>query len=68
MMDKFLGYQDATIHHAANTAAIIIPLMSISLHGPEILSYTTASLGIVWYAILIGERIASWISRRRDKK
>lgn len=55
--------QDSVVHHAANAAAVTIPAMSIALHGPEILSYTTAGLGCVWYGILIGERVAAWISR-----
>lgn len=60
--------QDHVIHHAANLAAITIPVMSISLHAPEALSYTTAGLGIAWYVILIGERVCSWIMRWRAKK
>ncbi len=68
MLDKLMSAQDNMIHHAANTAAIAIPMMSIALHGPQILSYTTAGLGCVWYGILIGERVMGMISRWKSKK
>jgi hypothetical protein len=58
--------QDTTVHHAANAAAIVIPTMSLGLNGPAILTWTTALLGCIWYAILIGEKIAGWIRRRKS--
>jgi hypothetical protein len=52
--------QEAVIHHAANTAAIAIPVGAVMFHLPEIVAIITGILGIVWYSILIVEKVASW--------
>jgi uncharacterized integral membrane protein len=56
--------QDHVIHHAANTAAVAFPLLTFWLNAPQILTITTAVLGVIWYCILIGEKVWSW---RRKK-
>lgn len=52
--------EDAIAHHAANAAAVVFPVASVVLHLPEIVTVVVGILGIVWYAILIGEKIAGW--------
>jgi hypothetical protein len=66
-MSNFATTQDQVIHHSANAAAIVIPVMSSWLNGPLILTYLTGALGIIWYCILIGEKIIAW-KRRHDYK
>lgn len=56
--------QDQVVHHAANTAAVTFPLMSLWLNAPQILTVVTAVLGVVWYCILIGEKIYTWWKRK----
>lgn len=56
--------EDAMAHHAANTAAIAIPVASVILHLPEVLTACVSFMGIVWYGILIFD----WISKRRAQK
>lgn len=65
---SFETTQDGIIHHAANAAAITIPIISASLNGPLILTYSTAGLGAVWYVILIGERVNSWVQKWKARK
>jgi hypothetical protein len=60
--------QDHVIHHAANAAAITFPVMSVVLKAPYIFSFVTGFLGMVWYCILIGEKIAAWRQRRKDRR
>lgn len=55
-------------HHAANTAAVAIPVASVVLHLPEILTAIVSLLGIVWYAILIFDWVSKKISTRRQLK
>jgi hypothetical protein len=57
--------QDQVIHHAANFAAITIPVVSFSLNGPEAFTYITSILGIIWYLILITERVVSWFKQKK---
>jgi hypothetical protein len=63
-MSDLVTTQDHVIHHAANAAAIVIPVMSSLLNGPMILTYLTGTLGVIWYCILIGEKIATWRKRK----
>lgn len=63
LFDNLMDVQDKVIHHSANLAAVTIPVMSAALHGPQILTYGTASAGLVWYAILITERLCFWLKR-----
>lgn len=52
--------EDALAHHAANTAAVAIPVASVIFRLPEILTMIVSFLGIVWYGILIFD----WVSRK----
>jgi len=56
--------QDHVIHHAANTAAVVFPIMSLWLNAPMILTIITGVLGVIWYCILIGEKIMAWRNRK----
>lgn len=60
--------QDIAAHHAANAAAIIIPTMSFLLNAPQILTGLTAFLGVIWYAILIGEKLIGWVKQSRNPR
>lgn len=51
----FQNAQEATIHHAANAAAVVIPVGAAVFHLPEYVTMITAGLGAIWYLILIGE-------------
>lgn len=53
--------QEAVIHHAANAAAVAIPVGSVVFHLPEWVAVTAGILGIIWYLILIGEKITGWV-------
>ena len=53
--------EDAAAHHAANTAAVAIPVASIFLHLPEVLTALVSIMGIIWYTILIYD----WACKRR---
>jgi hypothetical protein len=55
--------QDAVIHHSANAAAVTIPVLSAWLNAPVLLTVVTSILGIVWYCILIGEKVLAWKQR-----
>ena len=57
------GAQEATIHHAANVAAVAIPVGAAVFNLPNMIVLITACLGAIWYIILIAEKIA--IYRRR---
>ena len=63
-MSNIQQVQDQVIHHAANTAAVTFPLMSLLLNAPQILTVVTAILGVIWYSILIGEKIYNWRKRK----
>jgi len=52
--------EDAMAHHAANTAAVAIPVFSVVLHLPEILTCAVSFMGILWYGILMFD----WASKR----
>lgn len=52
--------EDVIAHHAANVAAIAFPMASVVLHLPEVVTVVVGILGIIWYGILIGEKIAGW--------
>lgn len=56
--------EDAMAHHAANTAAIAIPVASVILHLPEVLTAIVSLLGIVWYGILIFD----WVTKKREAR
>lgn len=56
--------QHAT-HHVANLATLLTAVLSLTLNGPAVLTYTSAALAIIWYVILIGEKIYQWT--RKDK-
>lgn len=47
---------DAIAHHAANAAAIAIPVGSILLRAPEILSIVLSIVGLAWYSVLFYDR------------
>lgn len=47
---------DAIAHHAANAAAIAIPVGSILLRAPEILSIVLSLVGLAWYSVLFYDR------------
>lgn len=47
---------DQVHHHVANVAAITVPVGSILMHGPEILSWVTSLLGVLWYVALFVDR------------
>lgn len=51
-------------HHAANTAAVAIPIFSVILHLPEVLTAIVSLLGIVWYSILIYD----WVVKRLQQR
>jgi hypothetical protein len=60
--------QEVAIHHAANTAAIAIPVGAIAYHLPDAVVATTGLLGATWYLILIGEKIALWRAQWRQTR
>lgn len=43
-------------YHAANILAVGAPISSILMHGPEILSWATGILGVMWYIALFIDR------------
>lgn len=51
---------DAAAHHAANAAAVAIPVGSVIFRLPEIVTLVVGVLGIIWYAILIAEKMTKW--------
>lgn len=61
--------QDAVVHHSANAAATAAPVAaSIIFHLPEWTALVPMGLGVIWYLILIGEKIAGWISWARKEE
>lgn len=60
--------QQDVSHHTANIAAVGIPIVSLSLNWPLILTLTTSALGAVWYLILIGKEVYSWFKRKKEQK
>lgn len=60
--------EDAMAHHAANTAAVVVPVVSVVLHLPEVLTCVVSLLGIVWYAILIWDWANKKIALHRALK
>lgn len=75
--------QDVVIHHAANAAAVAIPvgavvvdkldkpettftILNLTLTAPEWVALTAGILGIIWYAILIGEKVVGWVGKIND--
>lgn len=60
--------QEAVVHHSANAAAIAIPTgAAYALGVRDLFVYIPAVLGMVWYSILIAEKVASWLDKRRNK-
>lgn len=76
----FQNAQEVVIHHAANAAAVAIPvgavvvdkidkpetaftLLGLTLTAPEWVALVAGILGIVWYSILIGEKIVGWYQK-----
>ena len=55
-MPSYQHWMDSTVHHAGNMAAITFPLMSMLLHGPEILTAILSIFGIAWYVALFIDR------------
>lgn len=47
---------DAIAHHAANAAAIVLPVGSVVLHLPEIVSVILGLVGLAWYGVLFYDR------------
>ena len=66
-LSDFQTVQDHAIHHAANFAAITIPVLSDVLNAPRAWTNLTIFLGVVWYCILIGERVYSWYAKWKSK-
>jgi hypothetical protein len=60
--------QEAIIHHAANAAAIVFPVSAVLLHMPEVIAIITGLLGIIWYSILIVEKVALWRTQWRQTR
>lgn len=58
--------QDHFVHHAANAAAVTIPIMSAMLDAPTLLTEITGVLGILWYAVLFGEKI--WVAIKKFRR
>jgi len=59
--------QDVVVHHAANAAAVAIPVGSVVFHLPEWVAIVAGCLGIIWYMILIGEKISGWVVKARKR-
>ena len=60
--------EDAMAHHAANTAAVVVPLTSALLHLPEILTCLVSFMGILWYGILMYDWIVKKIQIAKQVK
>jgi hypothetical protein len=54
--------------HAVNAAAAAGPMFLAWVQAPETLTVLTAVLGIIWYCILIGEKIVSMVRRYRGSQ
>jgi len=52
------------MRHVSNLAAVI-PVISLALNWPVILTCTSAALAIVWYVILISEKIYHWTKKNK---
>lgn len=52
---QYTPTDDALAHHAANAAAIVIPVGAAVLQAPYNFTWVTVVLGAIWYLILIGE-------------
>jgi hypothetical protein len=61
-----INVHDHITHHVANFAALI-PLLSFSFNGPAILTFVSAALAIVWYCIIIGEKVYHWTRKRKTE-
>lgn len=59
--------QEAVIHHAANAAAIAIPTGAVVFNLPEWVAVVTGCLGIIWYSILILEKVSGWYRKWKHK-
>jgi hypothetical protein len=57
-------FQDPVVHHGINAAAVLIPTVSFLLQAPPYLTVLLSLLGIVWYTILIAEKLISWLRKR----
>lgn len=60
--------EDAMAHHAANTAAVVVPVASVLLHLPEVLTCMVSFMGIMWYGILMFDWATKRIAQRRQMK
>lgn len=60
--------QTQVTHHAVNAAAVATPTLLTWVQAPEALTVITAILGIIWYLILIGEKIVSIVRRYRGSQ
>lgn len=49
-----------SIQHTVNAAVVAAPVASLWAHFPEVITVTLGILGIVYYSIVIGEKIAGW--------
>ena len=66
MSNGYTPNEDVLAHHAANAAAVAFPVASVVLHLPEIVTVVVGILGIVWYGILIGEKIMGWVKQMKQ--
>lgn len=60
-MTPYSHVDDVLAHHAANTAAVVIPVASAAFRLPEYITMAVGLAGLIWYGILIGE----WIAKKR---
>ena len=51
---------DQVAHHAANAAAVAVPVAAVAYHLPDYLVYSTAIAGLIWYIMLISEKLSRW--------
>ena len=58
---------DTLSHHAANTAAIAIPIMAFLTNIPLFLTIVTGCMGIVWYGFLFLDRYNRMKKERKDE-
>jgi hypothetical protein len=54
------------IQHGVNSLAVAIPTVSLISHAPEIVTVLTGILGIIWYSIIILEKVAAYRDRKKS--
>lgn len=50
----------APSHHIVNSVAVGLPLASLIAHAPEVMTTVTATLGAVWYVVLLVGKFNDW--------